>query len=78
MNGLSSYKNGKEITHHSTTVVTSVDIAEGSSSQKRSHSVISIHAPGNRILYSSRLTYNQNIKNATTIREVSILNPDLL
>lgn len=74
MNGSSSSKNGRKKTHHSTTVVTSVDTAEGSSLHKRSHSVTSIRGRESRLVYSTRLTYSQNMLRATRGRVADILN----
>lgn len=77
MNGSSSSKDGRETTHHSTTVVTSVDTAEGSSSQMKSHSVTSTRGRESRLLYSSRLTYSQNIQRVTRGKVADILLQDL-
>lgn len=76
MNGSSSSKNGKRKTHHSTTVVTSVDTAEGSSSQMRSHSVTFTPGRENRLVYSTRLTYSQNMLRATRGRAAVILSQE--
>ena len=75
MNGSSSSKNGRNRTHHSTTVVTSVDIVGGSSSQMKSHSVTFTPGQENRLVYSTRLTFSQNIARATRGRVADILNP---
>lgn len=74
MNGSSSSKNGKNKTHHSTTVVTSVDTVDGSSSQMKSHSVTYTPGQENRLVYSTRLTYSQNMLRATRGRAADILN----
>lgn len=73
MNGSSSSRNGRNKTHHSTTVVTSVDTAEGSSSQKKSRSVTYTPGQENRVVYSTRLTYSQNMLRATRGRAADIL-----
>lgn len=74
MNGSSSSRNGKKRIRHLTTVATSVDTAEGSSSQKRSHSVTFTPGQESRLVYSTRLTYSQNMLHATTGRVADILN----
>lgn len=76
MNGSSSSKNGRNRTHHSTTVVTSVDTVGGSSSQMRSRSVTFTPGQENRVVYSTRLTYSQNIRNATTKKVADILSQE--
>lgn len=73
MNGSSSSKNGRKTIHHSTTVVTSVDTVDGSSSQMKSHSVTSIQGRESRLVYSTRLTYSQNMARATRGRAADIL-----
>lgn len=73
MNGSSSSKNGRKTIHHSTTVVTSVDTAEGSSSLMRSRSVTSTPGRENRVVYSTRLTFSQNMLRATRGRAADIL-----
>ncbi len=75
MNGSSSSKNGRKTIHHSTTVVTSVDTVDGSSSKMKSHSVTFTPGQENRLVYSTRLTYSQNMLRATTGRVADILNP---
>lgn len=75
MNGSSSSKNGKRRTHHSTTVVTSVDTVDGSFLRKKSHSVTFTPGRESRLVYSTRLTYSQNMLRATTGRAADILNP---
>ena len=78
MNGSSSSKNGRKTIHHSTTVVTSVDTADGSSSQMKSHSVTSTPGQENRLVYSTRLTFSQNTARATPGRGVVIYDPRFL
>ena len=73
MNGLSSSKNGKKKIHHSTTVATSVDTVGGSSSQMKSPSVTYIPGQENRVVYSTRLTFSQNMLRATRGRAADIL-----
>jgi len=73
MNGSSSSKNGRKTIHHSTTVVTSVDTVGGSSSQMKSPSVTYIPGQENRLVYSTRLTYSQNMLRATRGRAADIL-----
>lgn len=75
MNGSSSSRNGKNSIHHSTTVATSVDTVEGSFSQKKSRSVTYTPGQENRLVYSTRLTYSQNMLRATRGRAADILNP---
>ena len=73
MNGSSSSKNGRKTIHHSTTVVTSVGTVEGSSSQMKSHSVTFTPGQENRLVYSTRLTFSQNMLRATRGRAADIL-----
>lgn len=75
MNGSSSSKNGRKTTHHSTTVATSADTVDGSSSQMKSHSVTFTPGQENRLVYSTRLTFSQNMLRATRGRAADILNP---
>lgn len=73
MNGSSSSKNGRKTIHHSTTVVTSVDTVDGSSSQMKSRSVTFTPGQENRLVYSTRLTFSQNMLRATRGRAADIL-----
>lgn len=73
MNGSSSSKNGKRQIRHLTTVATSVDTVEGSSSQMKSPSVTSIPGQENQVVYSTRLTFSQNMLRATRGRAADIL-----
>ena len=73
MNGSSLYKNGRKTIHRSTTVVTSVDTVDGSSSQMKSHSVTFTPGQENRLVYSTRLTYSQNMLRVTRGRAADIL-----
>ena len=75
MNGLSSSRNGKKKISHLTTVATSVDTVGGSSSQMKSRSVTFTPGQENRLVYSTRLTFSQNMLRATTGRAADILNP---
>ena len=76
MNGSSSSKNGRKTIHHSTTVVTSVDTVDGSSSQMKLHSVTFTPGQENRLVYSTRLTFSQNMARATRGRAADILNQE--
>ena len=76
MNGSSSSKNGRKTTHHSTTVATFADTVDGSSSQMKLHSVTFTPGQENRLVYSTRLTYSQNIRNATTKKVADILSQE--
>ena len=73
MNGSNSSKNGRNKTHHSTTVVTSVDTVDGSSSKMKSRSVTSTPGQETRLVYSTRLTFSQNMLRATRGRAADIL-----
>ena len=73
MNGSSSYKNGRKTIHRSITTVTCVDTVDGSSSQMKSHSVTFTPGQENRLVYSTRLTFSQNMARATRGRGADIL-----
>lgn len=75
MNGLSSSRNGKKKIRHLTTGATSVDTVGGSSSQMKSHSVTLSPGRETRLVYSTRLTFSQNMMRVTDSRVADILNP---
>lgn len=76
MNGLSLSRSGRKKTHHSTTDVMSADTAEDLSLVKKSRSVTFTPGRKNQVVYSTRLTYSQNMLRATRGRAADILNPN--
>ena len=71
--GLLSGKSGSKITPHWTMGAEFADTVDGSSSQMKSHSVTFTPGQENRLVYSTRLTFSQNMARATRGRAADIL-----
>lgn len=72
--GLLSGKSGSKIIPHWTMDAEFADTVDGSSSQMKSRSVIFTPGQESRLVYSTRLTYSQNMLRATRGRAADILN----